>query len=604
MEAKSTLEGGDAESQGFWNDYTKKLAECASLDESLEDITPTCDAMQVQLEDDACFHDGEVRARRKNFGKSLDEAGRLYRIAIHGRDDRAHYNKYVKTVDENGQKFSAPFCPDFNDERLRGEHWDSNKFMDNQTTTDLRHSDGTAVTRENIEGGICRLEYDRKREVETLHIVMCLLTKVNEHVTMSIETGEDCITETSNPDQVGREIDQCHAIANDGATVDVQDATYTYNSGELDIDYGKQPLPKIPPRPKDTPCTREFVQFEQDTLMSCAAPKMCLAATEEARPKAGGVDHCDANRPEPADFNYHEIEYVCMLHQSDLQPGQQDADTFMCATGGNCIDAIGRCNGLANCRDGSDEQNCLEGEADLPMVCGAGSPLAVMATSGRHSEVVDKIAKGAPVYFDRQGAKDGAENPASYNYIAGKRVQAHRPAGNDNVGSEVLSVDPKLEKLKWVKYSNDDKFTPRDHVMLKVSVPSPTRVYVNVVEKAGSSTAHNGWTPAGWKEEASKGVVFKSHFTVNGDDKTTWGNALRVEHFQDGTATITEEFKGKVYSKVFPAGEIMLRGNGGKDGSYLVFLEDLKSQCFDGAYSPWALPPNKPEPVQPEMPMD
>merc|ERR1719281_869284 len=108
---------------------------------------------------------------------------------------------------------------------------------------------------------------------------------------MSIQTGEDCITETSHPDQVQREINECHMIAErDGAGVEITNSnltagrqTYTYNQGQMDINYGRQPVPEVPDRPKNTPCTQDFVAFEQGTLQTCAAPKMCLAATRELR---------------------------------------------------------------------------------------------------------------------------------------------------------------------------------------------------------------------------------------------------------------------------------------------------------------------------------
>jgi len=215
--------------------------------------------------------------------------------------------------------------------------------------------------------------------------------------------------------------------------------------------------------------------------------------------------------------------------------------------------------------------------------------------------VLDSIS-GA-VFFDRPGASDGAENPSDYMYIAGHYApQEHRPAGNDNEGSDIVTVDSALQGKKWVKYSNDDKFTPSSHVMLKISVPSPTRVYINVAERASLATSHRGFRPAelnGWTHEtANTGVKYTSSFEVRGHSaEETWGNGLRVEHFQDGHATVTEEFEGAVYSKVFPAGEIMLPGNGGKDGSYLIFLESLEERCWAGAESRWAIPPLREEAV-------
>jgi hypothetical protein len=268
-----------------------------------------------------------------------------------------------------------------------------------------------------------------------------------------------------------------------------------------------------------------------------------------------------------------------------------------------------------------------------------------------------KAIEGA-VFFDRgDDVSAGAENPGNHpaqgnnRYVAGHNNQEHRPAGNDNSGSHIDSIDSKLQGMKWVKYSNDDKYAPSDHVMLKVNVPKPTKVYVNVVEKiqyerdevtnkfkenvaTGEKIriypAHYGaeWAKGWHQETENTGVKFTSSFEVRGTSyDTTDGNGLRLEHFQDVLTTaggvqllplekvpqencaaaegpwstiptiVTEEFAGKVYSKVFPAGEIMLRGNGGKDGSYLVFLEE--QECWQGTESRWAGPPKKEELVGP-----
>merc|ERR1719428_1974436 len=99
------------------------------------------------------------------------------------------------------------------------------------------------------------------------------------------------------------------------------------------------------PRPQDTPCTQQFVEFEQTSSdpnwaqPACAAPRMCMAST-------GG--ECAAMKAEPASPEDKKGEYICMAHQTDLNLGEQDADTFRCASG-MCIDITGRCNGHPNC---------------------------------------------------------------------------------------------------------------------------------------------------------------------------------------------------------------------------------------------------------------
>merc|ERR1719424_679349 len=49
---------------------------------------------------------------------------------------------------------------------------------------------------------------------------------------------------------------------------------------------------------------------------------------------------------------------VCKSHHAHLHPGQMDMDTFKCLTGEECVESAGRCNGANNCGDGSDEVGC------------------------------------------------------------------------------------------------------------------------------------------------------------------------------------------------------------------------------------------------------
>ena len=65
---------------------------------------------------------------------------------------------------------------------------------------------------ETTSAAIRQLEYDRKREWDTLHIMVCLLTTVYTHVIHSIDSGELCPTTESHPDQTVAEIDYCHVL--------------------------------------------------------------------------------------------------------------------------------------------------------------------------------------------------------------------------------------------------------------------------------------------------------------------------------------------------------------------------------------------------------
>merc|ERR1719453_49814 len=166
-----------------WENYNRKLLECAALEETWTLKVDDCDDLQTTLHEQACEHAHSNRQCAANFGHEYH----MTMIA---------YNNAVTTVRQ--------------------------------------------------------LEYDRKREWETLHIVTCLLETVYTHVIHSIQTGEPCPTTESHPEQTAAEINTCHVV----------EESMTAN---LTIDYPPPPPPPTLPPPVPPPCTDAYI-WEETTF--------------------------------------------------------------------------------------------------------------------------------------------------------------------------------------------------------------------------------------------------------------------------------------------------------------------------------------------------
>jgi hypothetical protein len=430
-------------------------------------------------------------------------------------------------------------------------------------------------------------EYDRKREWETLHIVTCLLETVYTRVIHAIDSGEPCPTEESHPEQTESEINECHVVSE----------SMTAN---LTIDYGTPPDPPDMPTLVAPPCTAQYIWDEhgsfpealqtthtqaiQDeelesyfTILSamgwagCAAPRACIP--------------CGTQEP-LVDENYVENS-VCKEHQQYLQPGQMDLDSFKCFSGDECIRSSGRCNSVANCADGSDEQGCQTswGTAAVLNTEECLDPLVsdVQFQCSDESACIPKEGKCNGMF----NCLDGSDEVGCTTDTTGVTLESTsghtgppRAPGAPGATIETLAVGTAVfhdreytfDSLgsfaggyRYVKMSNDDKHIRHSHIQMKLRLPQPTTVYLVKLDDYDLPWLHTD----GWAISSLTGV---SYHGIHATRHTDWGvgnvHGFELEESHYGTASSPM----RVWQKTFPAGTVEMRGNNGGDGSYLIIL--------------------------------
>jgi hypothetical protein len=496
-----------------WENYNRKLLECAALEETWTLKIDDCDEAQTAMHDLACMHANSNRQCAANFG-----------------------HEYHMTM--------------------------------------LAYNDAVTAIRQK--------EYDRKREWETLHIVTCLLETVYTHVIHSINSGEPCPTTESHPEQTAAEINTCHIV----------EESMTAN---LTIDYGNPPpTPELPPV-VEPPCTAQYIWEESHfsaeiqtshsgtieaeglgaffTVLSaygwagCAAPKACVPCE----------DHDLVVDPA------YEASDVCMSHQSHLNPGQMDWDTFKCLNGEQCIQASGRCNDVQNCDDGSDEVGC-DTEWGITAVLGheeCQEPLIsdVQFRCGATDRCTHIVGRCNGVN-NCPGGEDEADCPSTttgltLEAMTGFTATITSPAINSLVFSDRTYTFKSLGSFQghdFIQMHNEDKHIRHSHVQMKMRLPQPLTVYVVKLDDTELP-----WLEAeGWSLTGLEGVTYHgTHETRH----TEWSEELLVD---------TEYGPGKVYAKTFPAGAVELRGNNGGDGSYVMFVAHPDSPPTPPASPMWS----------------
>jgi len=478
-----------------WENYNRKLLECAAKEETWTLKVEECDEFQDTLRDQACAHAGTSR-------QCLSDFGHEYHMTM------VAYTAAVETIRQ--------------------------------------------------------LEYDRKREWETLHIVTCLLETVYTHVIHSIDSGEPCPTTESHPEQTEAEINYCHVI----------EESMTAN---LTIDYGTPPTPPEPPPPQPFPCNAAYISEETTfsaEIISSHAETIALEGLGDyytvvsaygwagcAAPKACVPCELDDLVVDP---NYMEND-VCKHHHQHLHPGQMDIDSFKCLSGDQCIRTTGRCNGVSNCDDGSDESGCetdwgvpaLLGHeecqepflSDVQFQCGDGT---CTHAAGRCNGI-SNCADGS----DEQGCPTTTVG-VTVEAMTGFTATVVTPGLEESVFTDRTYVFDSLGSFSgysYVRMSNEDKHIRNSHVQMKLRFTQPTVVYVVKLDDTELP-----WLAAeGWVSSSLTGVSYSG---IRETRHTDWSGVVNEDHYGPG----------EVYEKTFPAGAVELRGNNGGDGSYLIFL--------------------------------
>lgn len=108
---------------------------------------------------------------------------------------------------------------------------------------------------------------------------------------------------------------------------------------------------------------------------ACDANEDCVAVFFTSEPQSARpcslFRRCDAIRPVDhpgdtlikADYSYVERSSACTAHEKQITPGTHERGTTFRCLDGLCINTKGKCNGISNCDDGSDEDACGEFES-------------------------------------------------------------------------------------------------------------------------------------------------------------------------------------------------------------------------------------------------
>jgi len=478
-----------------WENYNRKLLECAALEETWTLKIDDCDEAQTTMHDQACMHASNNRQCASDFG-----------------------HEYHMTL--------------------------------------VTYNDAVTAIRQK--------EYDRKREWETLHIVTCLLETVYTHVIHSIQSGDPCPTTESHPEQTAAEINTCHIVEESMTTNLTIDYGTPPSPPELPPDV--EPPCTAQYIWEESHFNAQIQTSHAGTIVAeglgdfftvlsaygwagCAAPKACIPCESE--------DLIVDPRYETND--------VCKRHHSHLSAGQMDWDTFKCLSGDQCILASGRCNDVQNCDDGSDELGCdtLWGspavlgtqECQVPFV----SDVQFQCADGSCTHVAGKCNGVA-------NCADGSDEDGCPSTTTGVTLEAMTgftatiltPEINSLVFTDRTYTFDSLGSFaghSFIQMSNEDKHIRHSHVQMKLRLPQPMMVYV-----AKLDDTHLPWLDEeGWTLTGLEGVTYHGTRETR---HTEWSEELVDDHYGPG----------QVWSKAFSAGAIELRGNDGGDGSYVMFV--------------------------------
>jgi hypothetical protein len=550
-----------------WREYREKLTECSALEIEWENQIEPCDDLQKVMRDHACTHAIENHAARIEFGEEWDRIIADYNLAL-----------VTKSINEQ----------------------------------------------------------ERKNEWETLTIVQCLLRRVHNNIEESIRTGSPCITIDSDPDEVRLALEDCHIVTR-GCPWDVAPLHPDSMTAHLCLVWCE--IPDAPPLPpvEEPACTPEYVAREQaQFLVSIQSDYQAMLTTLNpyVDPNPGscdGISYSDQNDiltfetilseagwagcapplmcvdcegmatilPVPNDPTPAE---ACHLHEEYLAPGQSNSHSFRCLDG-TCASMSGRCNGVSNCADGSDELGC---DADTNWVTPAYVSTSYACPADMHADV--HFQCGNSMCIDKVGLCNGFDNCGDNSdeaHCSGSIQVSVEATSGRSITVETLGMhtgafhgrDYNFDSLghfagkTFIKYSNDDKHTDHEHVMTKLRTVEPLTVFIVKMEDATkdstitlswlndhdfAQTSYSGVSFSGIRQSEGVGAVL-----VNEDARAAGGLVLdretRHKEWQWealGMAPHIDHFTtSSVWSKTFEAGTISIPGYGGGDGSFLIFID-------------------------------
>lgn len=624
-----------------WDRYNEQLLICRGLEigtDGLPAISQECDDAQEVIDEAICTITSDDGAARRAFGMEWDRVTRVYDETVGA------------CTNAQGEACDIHLL---HDALLRGD--------------DVSNFETAAVDLTCSCTGLRQEEFDRKREWETMKIVSCLLNTVHSHVVHAIDTNEPCPTTESHPEQTESDINYCHVLElsiTSNLTIDYcQDAPNSLNFGYSSVgleasNFGCSsyspnfecsahviptsdcPAPPTPPPPVAPKCSAEYVYettgyfgalttaagvdfpfvqrlWGNDACVdchsslsdagwgACAAPKACIP--------------CLGQEPDLPDPGYVAPSAPCMEHELHLLHGENNKDTFRCK-GSWCLPMAGRCNGVSNCGDGSDEDGC-DTDWGIPAwlaqndVCRAGAA----HVPGQQDDVqffcndgsctaVEGVCNGVNNCADGSDELACPENTNGVTIETSSGLQASLETITTG-GSTFYDRNYEFQSvgsftgMKYVKMSNEDKYTAHEKVQMKLRIPQPMTLYVVTTEAHGSPQTLPWLSADGWVETDFIGPEYcgvrmtppkdwaqaGAHMAPDGTRQITaladWHFGSNLDDGLDHIDHCDERYgSGMVFEKTFPAGVVTMKGNGGGQGylwsqgvelghaSYMVFV--------------------------------
>jgi len=274
-------------------------------------------------------------------------------------------------------------------------------------------------------------------------------------------------------------------------------------------------------------------------------------------------------------------------------PGSFDDVQFFCASG-ECTSIEAKCNGVNNCLDGSDESNCpTTGTVGLMLEATSGFTVSTEATISTNT----KVFHDRQYHFESVGSMTGLTHIKSSNddkftahdhvqmkvrlpqpmtlYVA--KIATDHLTWLDEVGPDGVTKLWSESLLNGVSYSGDGSSRMMTHgssswrqtmhrewIMGAPTDYQPGNNQMQTISGGGSGDVrHEDWAHHRGSMSSTGSFTYSAALDagfLNGDA------AIQRDGPVDDLSVTTV-----VYERTFPAGVVSMPGNGGGDGSYLLF---------------------------------